>query len=108
MIALAFLEKAQGWLSRFFLVYGRVPLFYYILHFYIIHTVAVVVFFAQGFGTGDIVSQGNPFYFKPTGFGFGLPGVYAVWLFVFLVLYPLCRKYDRYKSSHHQWWLSYI
>jgi uncharacterized membrane protein len=108
MIALALLEKANGWLSRFFLVYGRVPLFYYILHFYIIHTVAVVVFFAQGFGTGDIVTEGNPFLFKPNGFGFGLPGVYAVWLFVFLVLYPLCRKYDRYKSSHHQWWLSYI
>lgn len=108
MLMLAWLENVQNKLTAFFRVYGRVPFFYYILHFYIIHTVAIVVFFAEGFSTSQIVTPGNPFLFKPSGFGFGLVGVYAVWLFVFLVLYPLCRKYDRYKSSHTKWWLSYI
>ena len=108
MIALALLEKVQNSLTRFFLVYGRVPMFYYILHFYIIHTVGVIIFFAQGFTIHDIATTGNPFLFKPPGFGFGLLGVYAVWLFVFLVLYPLCKRYDRYKSTHRQWWLSYL
>ena len=108
MIMLALLEKAQNRITRFFLVYGRVPLFYYILHFYIIHTVAVVVFFAQHFTVNDIETANNPFWFKPSGFGFGLLGVYAVWLFVFLVLYPLCKWYDRYKSTHQYWWLSYL
>jgi uncharacterized membrane protein len=108
MIVLALLENLQNRLTSFFCVYGRVPMFYYILHFYIIHTVAIIVFFVQGFGTSEIVTERNPFLFKPPGFGFGLLGVYAVWLFVFLVLYPLCKKYDRYKSTHKQWWLSYL
>jgi uncharacterized membrane protein len=108
MLMLAWLENIQNKLTAFFRVYGRVPFFYYILHFYIIHTIAVIVFFAQGFSTSQIATPGNPFLFKPPGFGFGLPGVYAVWLFVFLVLYPLCKKYDKYKSTHHNWWLSYV
>jgi uncharacterized membrane protein len=108
MLMLAWLENVQNKFTAFFRVYGRVPFFYYILHFYIIHTIAVIVFFAQGFSTSQIATPGNPFLFKPPGFGFGLPGVYAVWLFVFLVLYPLCKKYDKYKSTHHNWWLSYV
>ena len=108
MIVLALLENVQNKVTGFFRVYGRVPMLYYILHLYIIHAVAVIVFFAQGFSTSDIVTPNNPFLFKPPGFGFGLSGVYAVWLFVFLVLYPVCKKYDRYKSTHKQWWLSYI
>ena len=108
MIVLALLENVQSKVTGFFRTYGRVPMFYYILHFYIIHTIAIIVFFAEGFSTNEIVTKDNPFLFKPPGFGFGLPGVYAVWLVVFLVLYPLCKKYDRYKSTHKQWWLSYI
>jgi uncharacterized membrane protein len=108
MIMLALLENVQNRLTSFFRVYGRVPMFYYILHFYIIHTIVVVVFYAQGYSTNDIATPGNPFLFKPPGFGFGLLGVYAVWLVVFLVLYPLCKKYDRYKSTHSHWWLSYL
>ena len=92
MFMLVLLENIQNRLTSFFLVYGRVPMFYYILHLYLIHAVAVVVFFAEGFSTADIVTKDNPFLFKPPGFGFGLPGVYVVWLFVFLILYPLCKK----------------
>jgi uncharacterized membrane protein len=110
MIALSLLENVQNRLTRFFQVYGRVPMFYYILHLYLIHTIAVIVFFLQGFSTSEIVTPQNPFYFKPPGFGFGLLGVYAVWIFVVLVLYPLCKRYDRYKTAHakDRWWLSYL
>ena len=108
MLLLVFLENIQNKVTAFFRIYGRVPMLYYILHLYLIHAVAVVVFFAQGFSTGDIITNGNPFLFKPPGFGFGLLGVYAVWLFVFLALYPLCKRYDSYKSTHKRWWHSYI
>jgi len=108
MLLLVLLENVQNRVTGFFLVYGRVPMLYYILHLYLIHLVAVIVFFAQGFSTADIITTGNPFFFKPAGFGFGLLGVYAVWLFVFLVLYPVCKKYDHYKTTHLRWWHSYI
>jgi len=108
MIALALLERMQGWLANFFKVFGRVPMFYYILHLYLIHLIGVVVFFGEGFSVDQIVTPNNPFFFRPSAFGFGLLGVYAVWIIVILILYPLCKKYDRYKSTHRNWWLSYV
>lgn len=108
MLALALLENRQSRFTGVFRTYGRVPMLYYILHFYIIHTIAVVVFFAEGFTTDQIVTPDNPFLFKPPGMGFGLAGVYLTWLFVVGVLYPVCRWYDRYKSTHRHWWLSYL
>jgi len=107
LIALSALEGIQNKVTEFFRVYGRVPMFYYVLHLYLIHLIGVIVFFAEGFSTADIVQPNNPFFFRPSGIGFGLPGVYAIWIIVVLILYPLCKKYDRYKSSHRQWWLSY-
>ncbi len=108
LIMLALLEGVKNKFVDFFQVYGRVPMFYYILHLYLIHLIGVIIFFAEGFSTDQIVTTNNPFFFRPSAFGFGLPGVYAVWLFVVLVLYPLCKKYDRYKSTHRKWWLSYL
>jgi uncharacterized membrane protein len=108
LIALALLERVQGKLADFFRVFGRVPMFYYILHLYLIHLIGVVVFFGEGFSVGQIVTPNNPFFFRPSAFGFGLLGVYIVWIIVILILYPLCKKYDRYKSTHRNWWLSYL
>ena len=111
ILFLAFIEKIQNAFTRIMNVYGRVPMLYYILHFYLIHLIVVVVFFAQHYGIKDMVPTGGlPFYFKPNGLGFGLAGVYVVWLFVVFVLYPVCKKYDRYKTAHakEKWWLSYV
>jgi len=108
LIVLALLEK---WSNRFTAVmntYGRVPMFYYIIHFYIIHLIAVIVFYASGYTSNDIITPGNPFLFRPPSFGVPLWGVYTIWIIVVVVLYPLCKKYNRYKSTHTHWWLSYI
>lgn len=110
MLMLSLLERVKNKITEFFRVYGRVPMLYYILHFYFLHIILVVVFYAQGFGSKDIIPEGPPFYFKPNGLGFGLAGVYAVWILVVAVLYPICKKYDRYKTANVQkkWWLSYL
>ena len=108
ILFLALIEKVQNRFTGVMNVYGRVPMFYYILHFYIIHTLVVIVFYLQGFGSKDIVTPNVPFLFRPPAFGFNLWGVYAVWIFVVAVLYPLCKKYNRYKSTHDKWWLSYL
>lgn len=108
LIVLALLENIQNGFTRFFTVYGRVPMFYYILHFYLIHIICVVFFFASGYTMKDAFSPQVPFGFRPASFGYSLAVVYLVWIFVVLALYPLCRRYNRYKSTHRQWWLSYL
>ncbi len=108
LIVLALLEKARGKLSAIFSMYGRVPLFYYVLHFYLIHVICVIVFFATQHTAKDIVDPNTPFLFRPQHFGFGLPVLYAIWLFVILALYKPCKWFDQYRKSHHQWWLSYL
>ncbi len=108
ILFLAFIEKVQNRFTAVMNIYGRVPMFYYILHFYIIHILVVIVFYIQGFESKDIITPNVPFLFRPQTFGFNLWGVYAVWAFVVIVLYPLCKKYNAYKSTHQKWWLSYL
>ncbi len=110
MLMLSLLEGAKNKMTDFFRVFGRVPMLYYILHFYLIHLLVVIVFFIQGYSTSEIATPNNPFLFKPGDFGFPLWGVYAVWIFVIAVLYPICKKYDRYKTVNagKKWWLSYL
>jgi uncharacterized membrane protein len=108
LIALALLENVRNRFTNWVTVYGRVPFFYYIMHLYVIHTLCVIAFYMSGYGADDIVSRQTPFLFRPQQFGYSLYIVYGIWLLVVLLLYPLCRWYNKYKSNHHQWWLSYL
>ncbi|SIN82556.1 DUF1624 domain-containing protein [Chitinophaga niabensis] len=108
LIALAALEHARGRFADIAKVYGSVPFFYYILHFYIIHTLCVIVFFASGYGTDQIVNMQVPFLFRPPEFGFPLWVVYIIWIAVVAVLYRPCKWFSQYKRTHKQWWLSYL
>lgn len=108
LLLLAVLEGAKGRVPSFLATYGAVPFFYYVLHFYLIHLVCVVVFFASGFGTNQIVDPNSLFLFRPVNFGLPLIWVYVAWIGVVLTLYLPVRWYQRYKLSHRQWWLSYL
>lgn len=107
LVVLALLEHVQNRFTEFVKVFGRVPFFYYVLHLYLIHILTVILFYASGYGTKDIVGQ-TPFLFRPLTFGYDLWIVYVIWIAVILILYPLCKWYNKYKSQHTQWWLSYI
>jgi uncharacterized membrane protein len=108
LLALVALENIQNKVTEFAKVFGRVPFFYYVLHFYLIHLLTVIAFFVEGYGVKDIVDPQVPFLFRPQHFGYPLWAVYLVWMTVVLLLYPLCKRYNQYKSTHRQWWLSYI
>ena len=108
ILFLAGIEKMQNRFTNIMIVYGRVPMFYYILHFYFIHILVVIVFYLQGYTSKDIVPANTPFLFRPATFGFNLWGVYVVWLLLVILLYPLCKKYSVYKNTHKKWWLSYL
>ena len=108
LIFLSLIATVQNKATRVLSMYGRVPFFYYILHFYLIHTICVILFFATGHTSKDIIDQNTPFLFRPQYFGFNLWIVYAIWLFVILVLYKPCKWFDQYRKSHREWWLSYL
>jgi uncharacterized membrane protein len=107
-ILLALLDRSSKNSFSFARVFGRVPFFFYVLHLYLIHLLTMILFFVQGYQTKDIRPQHSPFMFRPDNFGFGLAGVYLIWIAVILILYPFCRSYDDYKTTHRKWWLSYV
>ncbi len=93
MLMLAALENVHNRLTSIFLVYGRVPLFYYILHLYLARLLSFLTFVVMG---------------KKHGYSFPLGTVYIVWLLVVFILYFPCRWFMKYKQTHKQWWLSYL
>lgn len=107
LLLLVLFEEVKNGLTRVFVIYGSVPFFYYVLHFYLIRLINIMVFYADGYTSKDIVSP-QGFNFAPKGFGFELPGVYLVWFIVITLLYLPCRWYFNYKQTHRQWWLSYL
>jgi len=105
LVLLSAAEKIDNRITRVLIVYGNVPFFYYVLHFYVLKAFNIILFYIQGFTAKDITL---PFYFRPAEFGVNLFGVYLVWLLTIATLYLPCRWYSRYKSNHRQWWLSYL
>lgn len=105
---LSLIENVQNKFTGILIVYGNVPFFYYILHFYLIRLFTVLAFFALGFKTNQIVEPNNPFLFQPKGFGFNLFVVYLIWFTIITILYFPCRWFSKYKKTHRQWWLSYL
>lgn len=110
LVLLAVMGNAKNKVTEIIAVFGRVPFFYYLLHFYLLHLVAVVVFLARGGTVAEGLKgvPGLPFKFVVPGQGLHLWQVYGVWLAVVALLYPLCRWYNRYKQTHNHWWLSYV
>ena len=110
ILFLANVEKLKGKVVDFFSTFGRVPFFYYILHLYLIHLIALIFAELSGFGWKIMILQ-DWVTETPTlkGYGFPLWVVYTVWIFVIVLLYPLCKKFDIYKQTHKEkWWLSYL
>ncbi|MEO5946255.1 MAG: heparan-alpha-glucosaminide N-acetyltransferase domain-containing protein [Chitinophagaceae bacterium] len=111
LLLLAYMEKIKNSFTNAMVVFGRTAFFYYILHIYLIHLVAAICFFARGHTMEDAKNVGEkfPFLFVAPGEGYNLWVVYGVWLAVVIALYPLCKRYDKYKTNHKEkWWLSYL
>jgi len=98
-------DRLPARVSQVLLTYGRVPFAFYVPHFYLIHVISIAIGIAQGF---TVAQMSTLFFFYPQGYGLGLPGVYAVWLVVIVLLYPFCRWVGRVKARRRDWWLSYV
>lgn len=108
LLALAAFEHARGRFAQICRVYGSVPFFYYIIHFYAIHLLCMILFFVHGYGVNDIVDPNIPFLFRPNDFGYSLGVAYLIWIALVAALYRPCKWYSEYKRTHRHWWLSYL
>ncbi|MDQ6635721.1 MAG: heparan-alpha-glucosaminide N-acetyltransferase domain-containing protein [Gemmatimonadota bacterium] len=93
------------------LVIGKVPLFYFMLHFALIHLFAVIVCYVR-YGTAHWMFESpdlaNYPFITPPEWGYPLPIVYLVWAAVVLTMYPLCRWFAALKQRRRDPWLSYL
>jgi uncharacterized membrane protein len=107
---LPFAERARGWGARALAVFGRVPMFYYLLHIPLIHALAIVV---------SLVREGaaEPWLFgnhpmnpppQPPGYMWSLGLLYLVFAIAVALLYPACRWYGGVRARHPRSWLRFI
>jgi hypothetical protein len=111
LLFLAITENANNAVVKVVSIYGRVPMFYYLLHIFIIHiaTLAAAGLFTTFSWHVWILKE--PLWFTKTlvGYGFSLGAVYLIWLAIVIGVFPLCKWYDKYKTNHKEkWWLSYL
>jgi uncharacterized membrane protein len=87
LIFLSLTEKINNVISRIFIIFGSVPMYFYLWHLFLIHGAALL--------SGGINTK-------------GLIGVYIATTTISVVLYFLCKQYAKYKFAHRTGWLSYI
>lgn len=111
MIALWFVDRGTPRILRPALVIGKVPMFYYVLHFALIHVLAVVTCYAR-YGSAHWMFESPDLahypFSPPPGWGYSLPVVYLAWAFVVAAMYPLCRWFAALKQRRSDPWLSYL
>jgi uncharacterized membrane protein len=112
LLFLAYAEHPLNKLTSKITVFGRVPMFYYLLHIPLIHGIAILAAMLTHHSAGDMVNLSTWVTANPQlkGYGFSLWIVYLVWIVVNLLLYPLCVRFSEYKRAHQadKKWLSYF
>jgi uncharacterized membrane protein len=103
----AYAEKWSGWLKDTLVMFGRVPFAFYVAHWFLLHTLCILLGVAQGFPASTFFTvPGGGAY--PAEYGVPLPGVYLLWLLVIALLYPWVRWMSGVKARSRSWWLSYV
>ena len=100
LIFLSLSENVQSKFSKPIIVFGKVPFFFYVVHLYFIHALATIFLVYQGQDWNAYVISAEEIMSGRLGrFGVSLDAVYVIWIFVIVMLYPLCRWYQVYKES---------
>jgi uncharacterized membrane protein len=114
LIMLGLFDRISFKSSHPMIVFGRVPLYYFVIHFYLAHIASAVLALAKygsaawAFVFHPVPSMGGPAKLFPPDFGFDLWVAYAVWAAIVTGLYPACRWFAGVKARRKDWWLSYL
>ena len=111
--ALVFLALAENLLNAWaakIIIFGRVPMFYYLAHILVIHILAVIAAVLTGYPEMIVLNNGVNAIPALKGYGFNLLTVHLLWIAHILILYPICKWFDVYKRTYQSkyWWLSYL
>ncbi|MGH9712052.1 MAG: DUF1624 domain-containing protein [Candidatus Acidiferrales bacterium] len=106
LMALAWLSTihAESPLTKLVAVFGRVPLFYYVLHLFVIRTLAVYIALIFKQKAAWLLHGGFMVQEPPPGYGHSLLFIYAMWFAAVLFMYPLCLGFMKLKQHHADWW----
>lgn len=109
ILALTDLIDGKALWQRVCIVFGRVPMFYYMLQWIVAHVAGVLLAKAAGIDSSylflGIMSMGRN---APKDYGFPLWVVYAVWIVGLILVYPLCKWWGNLKKRNKHWALSYF
>ena len=112
ILALAFLERnGRGPLGRAFVTFGRVPMFFYGMQWFVAHGGALIAYSLAGKPTSPLFGVPGFSAIPPADLataGFSLPVAYLAWIGGVLLLYPLCKWFAEVKRRRNDWWLSYL
>lgn len=93
-------------------VIGRVPLFYFLGHIFLLHALTIpLAYFRYGgasFLFNPLPSAGGPVGAFPADYGYDLWVVYLVWAVVVALMYPACKWFAGVKERNRSWWLAYL
>jgi uncharacterized membrane protein len=101
-------ERARGWLSAMMTTFGRVPMFYYLLHIPLIHVTALIVTLLREGSMHPERYATAPYAWVPPEHRWGLPLLYLVFVIVIAILYMPCRWFADVKARRPQSWLRYL
>jgi uncharacterized membrane protein len=104
LMLLAWAERGIAVALRPLIAFGRVPMFYYLLH------LALIDVFTMAFAVARYGSRLPQMFSSgiPADWGYPLGMTYVIWLLVITALYPLCARYARFKAGTRVWWASYL
>ena len=101
-------ERARGRVASIVTTYGRVPMFYYLLHIPLIHATSLLVWLIRDGNAGAARFNSAPDVFIPPADRWSLGLLYLVFAIVVAALYPICRWYAARKMTHPAAWMRYI
>jgi len=112
MVVTAWLDRKRFSPANPLIVFGRVPFFFFVVHLALCHVLAVLFSLVRYGWTKTLFipppSMGSMRSLFPANYGYDLWVVYAAWIAVVAMLYPLCRWFADVKQRRRDWWLSYL
>ena len=107
---LPWLDGVRGRIAGMLEVFGRVPLFYYLLHIPLIHLLAVLVALVREPAALSWLFANHPVMVPapPDGYAWSLGLLYLVTAVAVAALYWPCRRFADQKRQSKATWLSYL